>query len=151
MHIGRHAATRRRLCSVNPKAARAFTILIGLTTLGILVQSVLAAVFLQHDGQRDNYQSWINAHGMGAQTTTTLALIATIVAFVGLKARRSLGIASAVLLVALIAETVLGYVISGKIGSGNHDGLTVIHIPLGMLLISLATWLSVQSASLRRA
>jgi hypothetical protein len=132
-------------------ASKAFPILVGLTSLGILVQSLMAGVFLQSDGERDSYATWITAHGVGADVTTVLAIAATIAAFVGFRSRKSLAIASGGLVVLLLVESLLGHLINGSIGGSDHDKLTIVHIPLGMALLGLAVYLSFQAAHLRRS
>jgi hypothetical protein len=130
---------------------RAFPGLVGLTSLGIVVQSVMAGVFLQADGNRDAYSTWITAHGVGADVTTVLAFLAVVAAFVEFGRRSALTYGALALLVAIVAETLLGHLINGSIGGSDHDSLTIIHIPLGMLILALATWLSVRSAGMSRA
>ena len=121
----------------------------GLTSTVILLQAVLAGVFLQ-GGSRDPYNGWINAHGVGADVATLLALASAVVAFRGLGAGRDLVIGSVTLFVLLLVESLLGHLINGSIGGFNHDKLTIIHIPLAMALIAMTAWLATRAAQLAR-
>lgn len=131
--------------SVSQGAAAAFSYLVDVVALLIVVQALLAGVFLQKDGSRDSYNSWIDAHGMGADLTILLAVVAAVVALVKLRARKDLAIGSSVLAVLLIGEAYLG----GLIKDGK-DAVTVVHIPLAVVLMGLAVWLVVQGSALRR-
>jgi len=146
--VTRSAARRDDAPAVGAaRASRAYAPLVGLTSLAILAQSLMAGVFLQSD-HRDDHQSWIDAHGIGADVTTLVALASAVVAF---RHRTDLVAGSAALFVLLLAETGLGHLINGSIGSSEHPGLTVVHIPLGMALLGLTVWLAVRVASGRRA
>jgi len=149
--VTRSAARRDDAPAVGaPRASRAYAPLVGLTSLAILAQSLMAGVFLQSD-HRDDHQSWIDAHGIGADVTTLVALASAVVAFRAFRHRTDLVAGSAALFVLLLAETGLGQLINGSIGSSEHPGLTVVHIPLGMALLGLTVWLAVGVASGRRA
>src|SRR3978361_2372877 len=86
----------------------AFGILIGLTTLAVLLQGLWAGIFLQHDGERDAASTWIDVHARGADIAIVLALAATVVAFLRLRSRTELWVGSAVLAIMLIVESYLG-------------------------------------------
>lgn len=134
-----------RTTSDEPAARNAlFSALVGLTTLVVLLQGVWAGIFLEHDGERDAAETWINVHGIGAYVALALALAATVVAVLRLRARTDLVAGCSVLLVLLIAETGLG----AAVGSGT-DALTVIHIPLAMAIMGLAVWVSLRARSSR--
>jgi heme A synthase len=114
---------------------------IGLAGLGILLQAVWAGMFIR-EGQdfRDN---WVTVHSIGATVVDVLALIAVVVAFVQLRARRDVVIGTIVFLVLLVLEGVVGGFI------GDTPGLEVIHFPLALLLMALTAWLSLRAG--RRA
>lgn len=123
----------------------AYSALIGLATLAILLQGVWAGIFLRYDGKRDDSQSWINAHGVGADVAIALTLLALIVTFVRLRTRKDLLIGTGVLLVLLAVEGYLG----GRIVDGA-DSLTAVHVPLAMLIMGVAVWLPVRSRTAAR-
>lgn len=118
-----------------------YSALIGLATLAILLQGVWAGLFLRYDGKRDHSQNWIDAHGHGADVAIGLTVIALVVAFVRLRARRDLLLGTVVLLVLLIIESYLG----GQIVDHGKDSLTAVHIPLAMLIMGVAVWLPIRS------
>ena len=103
--------------------------LIGLTTLGVLLQGLWAGLFLRRDADGS---TWYSVHQHGAEATVTLALLATIAAAVWLRHRRDLLVGTALLLVLLVVEYALG-----RAGGGS----VAVHVPLGMVLMVLAVWL----------
>ena len=103
--------------------------LIGLTTLGVLLQGLWAGLFLRRDADGS---TWYSVHQHGAEATVTLALLATIAAAVWLRHRRDLLVGTALLLVLLVVEYFLGR------GGG---GSVAVHVPLALLLMGLAVWL----------
>jgi len=119
----------------------AYSVLIGLATLTILLQGVWAGIFLEHDGQRDDAASWIDVHARGADVSIVLALAATIVAVVRLRSRRDLWAGTAVLTLALAAESFVG----GLIRDDSKDTLTAVHVPLAMVIVALAVWLPMRA------
>jgi len=105
--------------------------LIGLTTLGVLLQALWAGLFLRPDAEGG---TWYSVHQHGGEATVTLALLATVAALVWLRHRRDLLIGTALLLVLLVVEYFLG-----RAGGGS----VVVHVPLAVLLMGLAVWLPV--------
>ena len=103
--------------------------LIGLTSLGVLLQGLWAGLFLRRgtDGS-----TWVSVHQHGAEATITLALVATAAAAVWLRHRRDLLVGTVLLLVLLVVEYFLG-----RAGGGS----IAVHVPLAMLLMGLAVWL----------
>ena len=79
-------------------------------------------------------------HARGAEVAIALAVVATIVALVKLRARRDLVVGSIAFIVLLVLESYLGGLI------GDHSRLTAVHIPLAMLLMGLAVWLPVRAS-----
>lgn len=110
-----------------------FSTLIGLTSLGILLQGVWAGMFIR-EGQ-GNDDAWVEVHARGAEVTLALAVIAAIVAVVKLRPRRDVVVGSVVLVVLLALEAFVGGLV------GDHPGLQAVHFPLGMALLGLAVWL----------
>jgi MYXO-CTERM domain-containing protein len=112
--------------------------LIGLATLGVLLQGLWAGLFVR-EGQ-DYQQNWVEVHALDGEVTIALAALATVAAFAFLRRRRELVVGSAVLTVLLVLEAYLG----GRIGATAR--LTAVHFPLALALMGLAVWLSVRSA-----
>lgn len=119
----------------------AYSILIGLTSVAILLQAVWAGVFIREG--KDNNDTWVTVHARGADLAILLAIAATIVAFVQLRERRDLLIGTGALAVLLIVEAYLGGLI------GNSPAVEIIHFPLAMLLIALAVYLPVRARTSR--
>ena len=118
-------------------AQTAYTALIGLSALVVLLQGLWAGLFI-HEGE-DYKESWVEVHARGADVAIVLAVIAVVVAIVKLRERRDLllgGIAFAVL---LVLEAYLGGLI------GDHSSMTVIHFPLALALMALAVWLPLRA------
>ena len=117
--------------------SRVFSILVGLSTLVVLLQGLWAGFFIQ-EGQ-DYKDSWVEVHARGADLAIALALAATVVALVKLRSRRDLVAGSIAFTVLLVLEAYLGGLI------GDHSALTGIHFPLAMLLMGLAVWLPLRA------
>jgi len=126
-------------------ADRAFSALTGLVALAVLLQGLWAGIFLEHDGERDAAESWIEVHAKGGEVAILLAFLATAYAVLRLRARRELVIGSLALTLLLILEAYLG----GLIADDERDSLTAIHIPLAMAIMALAVWLPVRAARRR--
>ena len=118
--------------------SRIYSVLIGLSTLAVFLQGLWAGLFVQ-EGQ-DYKDSWVTVHARGAEVAIGLAVLATVVAFVKLRSRRDLVIASVVFTALLVLEAFLGGLI------GDHATVTAVHFPLAMLLMGLAVWLPVRAA-----
>jgi heme A synthase len=116
---------------------RVFAALTGLAALAILLQGLWAGMFLEHDGERDAAESWIEVHATGGEVAIGLAALATIWALVRLRGRRDLVIGAVVLTVLLVLEAYIG----GLIRDEGKDSLTPLHIPLALLLMAVAVWL----------
>jgi hypothetical protein len=111
--------------------------LIGLTTLGVLLQGLWAGLFLRRDADGS---TWFDVHQHGGEATVTLAAIATIAAAVWLRHRRDLLGGTALLLVLLVVEYFLG-----RAGGGS----VAVHVPLALLIMGVAVWLPVAARSRR--
>src|SRR3954451_5337934 len=115
-----------------------YSVLIGLATLGVLLQGLWAGLFV-HEGQEFE-ERWVEVHALDGEITIALAALATVAAFVLLRRRRmDLVAATAVFTVLLIVEAYIG----GEIG--GNGGLTALHFPLAMALMGLAVWLPLRS------
>jgi hypothetical protein len=126
-------ATPERTAVSKPHPA--WSALVGLTSLGVLLQGLWAGLFLRRGAAgRD---TWVAVHQHAGETTVLLALLATVAALVWLRHRRDLLIGTALLLVLLVVELVLGYTIDGS------SGAVVVHVPLALLIMGVAVWLPV--------
>lgn len=112
----------------------AYSALIGLATLGVLLQGLWAGLFVR-EGE-EYRQNWVEVHALDGEVTIALAAVATVVAFVFLRRRRKdLLVGSAVFTVLLVLEAYIGGLI------GERSGLTAVHFPLALALMGLAVWL----------
>jgi hypothetical protein len=123
-------------------ARRIFAALTGLAALAILLQGLWAGLFLEHAGQRDEAKSWIEVHATGGEVAIALAAVAVVWALVRLRGRRDLVVGAIVLTVLLVLEAYIG----GLIGDEGKDSLTPVHVPLALLLMGVAVWLSLRAA-----
>jgi len=114
-----------------------FSILVGLASLGILLQAVWAGMFIRPGEPFDGV--WVTVHARGAEVTIALALAAAVVAFLWQRSRRDLVVGSAALVVLLAIEAYIG----GEVF--DNPGLTVLHIPLALALMGLAVWLPLRA------
>jgi hypothetical protein len=123
---------------------RAFASLTGLTSLGILVEAVIAGQFI---GKKHEH-TLISTHGMIANVIILLSLITVILAWrLDRQTRGPLLVGSGVLFVLVVVQTILGHLIS----DGHHTALTVVHVPVALLVFGLTIWLSLQAAVISRA
>ncbi|MGY1772665.1 hypothetical protein [Blastococcus sp. SYSU D00813] len=111
----------------------AFSALVGLTSLGVLLQGLWAGLFLRRDGDRE---TWVSVHQHAAEATIVLALLAVVAALVWLRHNRPAVVGSVALLVLLGVEYLLGL-------AGNESVAVVLHVPLAMVLMALAVYLPV--------
>jgi cytochrome bd-type quinol oxidase subunit 2 len=125
----------------------AFSVLVGLTSLVVLLQAVWAGIFLEHDGRRDEATTALNLHAAGGTAAVVLALGAVVIASLRLRGRRDLWFGSIVLLVLLVVEMALGQLIKDS----DQDALTAVHVPLAMLVMAVCVWLPVRSRAARGA
>lgn len=127
--------------STRPRSA-AYSAVIGLAALAVLLQGVWAGLFLREQG---GYQdSWVEAHARGADVAIVLAAVATVIAFVRLRSRKDVWVGSLVFTVLLLLEAYLG----GRVSDEHSIASQVVHIPLALALMGLAVWLPLR-ASLR--
>ena len=126
-----------------PTGLRVFNMLVGLTSLGILLQAITAGEFVSQEGR----DPWIAAHNIIASVTIVFALATMIVGIVSVRRVDAmlnwLGIA---LFVLLLVQTVLGHLITDV----EADGLIAVHVPVALLVFGLAVWLSIRGAAVRR-
>lgn len=124
-------------------AVRAFSILNGLTLLGVLLQAVWAGEFIGRRGRQD----WVTVHEIGGFVVVVLSL-ATAVAAVALRRASSAVMFGALgLLVLIVVQTGLGEAIT----KSDANELIAAHIPIAVLVFGLGVYLSGVGARLRRA
>jgi hypothetical protein len=124
-------------------ARRVFSALAGLTALAVVLQGLWAGIFLEHDGRRDEAGKWIGVHARGGEVAIVLAVLATVWVLWRLRSRRDLLIGSIALVVALLVEAYVG----GLISEDGKDSLTSLHVPLALLVMGLAVWLTFRGAA----
>jgi uncharacterized membrane protein len=124
-----------------PARSRAFDVLVGLTSLVVLLQGVWAGILLEHPGQRGGSSTALDLHSVGGSLATVLALAAVVVASLRLRGRRDLWVGSVVLFLLLAVEVMLGQLIHDS----HKDALTAVHVPLAMVLMGICVWLPLRS------
>ncbi|MFY9807150.1 MAG: hypothetical protein WCC65_07220 [Pseudonocardiaceae bacterium] len=126
----------------SPGAVRIFSILNGLTLLGVLLQAVWAGEFIDRHGRHD----WVTVHEIGAFVVVVLALATAVTAIALRRASSALTYGALGLLVLIVVQTGLGEAIT----KGNANELITAHIPIAVLIFGLGVYLSGVGARLRR-
>jgi heme A synthase len=111
--------------------------LIGLAALGIVLQGVWAGMFIRPGQANDG--TWVTVHARGAEVTIAVALAAAAVAVWRLRARRDLVLGTGALVVLLAFQAFIGGLVY------DNQGLTALHIPLAIALVTLPVWLLLRS------
>ncbi|TKJ34213.1 hypothetical protein [Blastococcus sp. CCUG 61487] len=124
--------TSTRTDPTRPRVHPTHSALVGLTSLGVLLQALWAALFMRGD-----YDTWAPVHQHGGEATVLLAFLATVAAFVWLRHRVAVLVGTALLFVLLLVNMLLGM--------DGGDAAVIIHIPLAMLIMGLAVWLPTQA------
>jgi hypothetical protein len=131
-------STSRDTTSQDRSSHPAYSALVGLAALGVVLQGLWAGLFV-HEGE-DYTQKWVNVHALGGEITIALAAVATVVAFVTMRSRRmDLITGTAVFTGLLVLESYIG----GEVG--EHPGYTAVHFPLALALTGLAVWLPLRA------
>jgi heme A synthase len=126
------------------KALKGFSALVGVTSLAIFAQAIVAGEFVSQDHRK----GWIGVHAIVADVVGVLALATMIFTIVALRrASRALLIGSIVLLALVVIQTFIGH----QITDNNQDWLIGIHVPLAFIIFGLAIWLPIKSVALRRS
>ncbi|HEY4152414.1 MAG TPA: hypothetical protein VGM38_03765 [Pseudolysinimonas sp.] len=129
--------------SASSTGLRVFNMLVGVTSLGILLQAITAGEFVSQRGRG----AWIDVHNIIATVTIVVALALMIVGIVSVRRiDRVLNWSAIVLFVLLLVQTVLGHLIT----DAHVDGLIGVHVPVALVVFGLAVWLSVRGAMVRR-
>lgn len=129
---------------LSPGAVRAFSVVNGLTLLGVLLQAVWAGAFIDRPVGRD---IWITVHEIGGFVVVVLALVTVLATIALRRAGSALTIGALSQLVLIAVQTGLGEAIT-KAGS---DALITVHVPLAVLIFGLGIYLSSAGARLRRS
>jgi uncharacterized membrane protein len=124
-----------------PTRSKAFGILVGLTSLVVLLQGLWAGIFLEHPAKAPSGTA-LDLHSAGGSLATVLALAAVVVASLRLRGRRDLWVGSIVLFLLLAVEVMLGQLIHDS----HKHALTAVHVPLAMVLMAICVWLPLRSA-----
>lgn len=119
---------------------RVYASVMGLAAVAVILQGLWAGIFLEHDGERDAAESWVDVHARGADVAIVLVAVATVIAFVKLRARRDLWLGGAVLAALLVLESFIG----GLVRDSGKDTLTAVHVPLALALMALLVWLTMR-------
>lgn len=114
-----------------------YNVLIGLTTLAILLQGLWAGLFI-HEGH-DFRETWVDVHARNGEAAIAFAALASILALVKLRSRPGIVIGSISLTVLLVVEAYVGGLI------GDMPAMTVVHVPLALAAMGLAIWLSTRA------
>lgn len=120
-------------------ASRAFSFLIGASTLIVVLQGVWAGLFLR-EGEGYNEQ-WIDVHGDGGLIALGLAVLACAFGLLQLRTRRWLVALGLVYAALLAVEVYLGGLV------GETGGLAAIHIPLALAIAAVGASVFVRSWS----
>lgn len=112
---------------------RAFTAIIGLAALVVLLQAVWAGIFIRE--HQDYSHTWIVVHARGADVAIGLGLVALVVLLLRARQRRDLVVGTAAFVVALVLEAYIGGIL------GPDPALSVVHFPLAMAITGLSVWL----------
>jgi heme A synthase len=127
-----------------PVAVRIFSMVNGLTLLGVLLQALWAGAFIDQAGR----EAWVTVHEIGGFVVVVLSLVAAVIAMAMLRrADPGLTFGAVGLFVLIVVQTGLGEAISK---SGRQE-LIISHVPLAMLIFGLGIYLSIAGARLRRA
>jgi lipopolysaccharide export LptBFGC system permease protein LptF len=133
----------------SPAAVKAISALVGVLSLGVLVQAVTGGIF----AREPKHKGLIDAHSGIAYLIAVLALAIAVVGFVMWRGRTGgqVVMAEAVALFVLVVVQIgIGQQIGDLNKGGTHPGLLAIHIPLALLIFGLSVHLSTFVANIRR-
>lgn len=128
-----------------PPVRRTYAVLVGLTTLSILIQAVTAGLFVNQKG--GSADSWTDVHGLVAYPVMLLALVTAVFTLVKMRTTvPKLWLWTGLLFVAAVCQWLSGHAITTL----HMDWVIPIHVVLAFLIWGLAMVLSVRSATLRK-
>ena len=126
------------------KALKGFSALVGVTSLAVFAQAIVAGEFVSQDHRK----GWIDVHSIVADVVDVLALATMIFTIVALRSgSRALLVGSIVLFALVVIQTFIGH----QITDDKQDWLIGIHVPLAFIIFGIAIWLPIQSVALRRS
>lgn len=129
---------------ITPSARRAYAILTGIATLFVFIQFFTSSEFIR--GKGATADTWTAIHGFTAYGLLVPALVAAIVAVVALRrAAPRLTVIAVVFFLASVGQWGTGHLISTL----GMDGWTPFHVFFSSVVLALAIWASVRSATLR--
>ena len=132
--------------AIDPRARRAYAILTGIATLFVFVQFFTSSEFIRDHGPAA--ETWTSIHGFTAYGLLVPALAAAVVALIALRrAAPVLTVVAIVFFVASVGQWGTGHLISTL----GMDGWTPFHVFFSSVVLALAIWASVRSATLRRS
>jgi hypothetical protein len=141
--------SRTESAQPSPAAVKAISAIVGILSLGVLVQAVTGGIF----AREPRHKGLINAHSAIAYLVAVLALAVVVVGYVMWRGRTGGQVVMAEA-VALFVMIVVQIGIGQKIGDlgkgGTHPGLLALHIPLALLIFGLSVHLSTFVANIRR-
>ncbi|MCU1472877.1 hypothetical protein [Amnibacterium sp.] len=141
----RTATPPARQEALPPATRRTYAVLIGLTALSILLQSITAGKFVNQKG--GSVDAWTNLHGFIAYPVMLLALATAAFAYVRMRSSAPrLWLWTTLLFVAIVCQWLSGHAITTL----GLDWVIPIHVVLAFLIWGLAIVLCVRSATLRR-
>lgn len=139
------AATTSESATIAPGARRAFAILTGIATLFVFIQFFTSSEFIRDHGP--SAEMWTTIHGFTAYGLLVPALVAAVVAVVAFRrTARVLTAVSVLFFVSAVGQWGTGHLIS----TFGMDGWTPFHVFFSSVVLALAIWASVRSATLRR-
>jgi hypothetical protein len=124
-------------------SVRMFSIVNGLTLLGVLLQAVWAGEFIDRTGR----DAWITVHEISGFVVVVLALATALAAVALRRVNSALPLGALGLLVLIVVQTGLGEAIT-RAGASE---LIVVHVPIAVLIFGLGVYLSSVGARLRRS
>ncbi len=132
------------MASGSETSYKAFSALVGLTSLAIFFQAITAGQFVS----QEHRGGWISAHDVIANVVAVLALATMVFTIVALrKVSRPLLIGTVALFVLVVLQTLIGH----QITDAHQDWLIGLHVPIAFLVFGLAVWLPIRAIALRRA
>jgi hypothetical protein len=120
-----------------------FSLVNGLTLLGVLLQAVWAGAFIDRAG----HSAWITVHEIGAFVVVVLTLAGALAAVPLWRAHSTLTLGAFGLLALIVVQTGLGEAIT----RAGANELIVAHVPIAILIFGLGVYLSIMGAQLRRS
>ena len=132
--------------SINPGALRAFAVLTGIATLFVFVQFFTSSEFIRTEGPAG--ETWTEIHGFTAYGLLVPALAAAVIAVAAMRrSTPALTVLSIAFFIASVGQWGTGHLISTL----GLDGWTPFHVFFSSIVLALAIWQSVRSATLRRS